>query len=142
MMINQPLQGAYGKRRWLDYKGSARTLYAHRVNPLALRPFLLPACSLLAACAPTYLSPQSIPAEHTISVGGSASLDVVPDEACVELTVTARDAAMLAAHTALVGNTSALLADLRQRPGLVVEEGAVSYGAEYDSDSGGRSHLA
>jgi uncharacterized protein YggE len=112
------------------------------VSPLVLRAFLLPACSLLAACAPTYLSPQSVPPEHTISVGGSASLDVLPDEACVELTVTARDAAMLAAHSALVGYTGALLADLRQRPGLVVEEGAVSYGAEYDSDSGGRSHLA
>ena len=104
---------------------------------------LTPVLSLLAACGgPTYLSPQTVPAENTITVGGSASLDVMPDEACVELTVTARDAAMLAAHAALVANSDALLADLRQRPGLVVEQGAVSYGTEYDNDSGGRSHLA
>jgi uncharacterized protein YggE len=104
---------------------------------------VLPVLTLLAGCAgPTYLSAQSTPAEHTITVGGSASLDIVPDEGCVELTLAARDAAMLTAHTALIANSDALLADLRQRPGLVVEQGAVSYGTEYDNDSGGRSHLA
>jgi len=105
------------------------------------RILLLPAFLLLAACGPTYLSPQSIPAEHTITVGGSASLDIVPDEACIELTLAARDASMPAAHTALAAGSDALLAELRQRSALVIEQGATTYAPEYEVDSG-RSHLA
>ncbi len=89
-----------------------------------------------AACAPTtYLQSPSIPAEHTITVGGSASLDVLPDEACVELTIAAHDTSMLAAHSSLMSNNGALLAELRQRPGLVVEQGTLGYAPEYE---GGR----
>ncbi len=110
---------------------------------LAALVLLLPLPSSLAACAsPTYLSAQTVPAEHTITVGGSASLDVVPDEACVELTLASRDPAMPAAHAALVANDAALLADLHQRPSLVVEQGATTYSPEYDNDASGRSHLA
>ncbi len=96
---------------------------------------------LTPACGATYVTAQAVPAEHTITVGGSASLDVVPDEACVELTLAARDASMPAAHAALVTQSTALLAELRQRPELVVERGAITYTPEYDTD-GGRSHLA
>jgi uncharacterized protein YggE len=118
-------------------------MYVEPVRTLARLGALLPVSSLLAACAgPTYLSPQSIPAEHTITVGGSASVDVVPDEACVELTLAARDASMPAAHAALVAGNGALLAELRQRPGLVIEQGAESYAPEYESDPAGHSHLA
>ena len=42
---------------------------------------------VLAACSPTYVTAQAVPPEHTITVGGTASLDVIPDEACVELTL-------------------------------------------------------
>jgi uncharacterized protein YggE len=112
------------------------------VRHLAALAVLLPSALLAACAAPTYLSTQAVPAEHTITVGGAASLDVVPDEACVELTLAARDAAMPAAHAALVGNVDALLADLRLRRGLVVEQGATTYAPEYDSDASGRSHLA
>jgi uncharacterized protein YggE len=102
-----------------------------------------PALCLLAGCAgPTYLATPSVPAEHTITVGGSASIDVVPDEACVELTLAARDASMPAVHAALVASDDGLLGDLRGRPGLVVEQGATSYAPEYESDSTGRTHLA
>jgi uncharacterized protein YggE len=95
---------------------------------------LVPACMAPAA--------QSLPAEHTITVGGSASLDLVPDEACIELTLAAHDASMPAAHTALVASNGALLAELRQTPGLVVEQGATTYAPEYESDPAGRSHIA
>lgn len=98
---------------------------------------LLPLFPVLGGCT-TYVPAQSAAAEHTITVGGSASLDVVPDEACVELTLVAHDAAMPAAHGALVANDAALLAELRQRPSLVVEQGAPSYAPEYDA----AGHLA
>jgi uncharacterized protein YggE len=102
---------------------------------------LLPTFAVIAGCAPTYLVPQSTPAEHTITVGGSASLDIVPDEACVELTLAARDASMAAAHTALTTSNAARAVELQKRAALVVEPGAMSYTPEYDVDSG-RSHLA
>jgi uncharacterized protein YggE len=108
--------------------------------------FLLSAALLLllSACAtePLLLSTQSGPPEHTITVNGSASSDVMPDEACVELTLTARDATMAGAHAALVANNDALVAELRGRPGLAVEPGAPSYGAEYENDGSGHSHVA
>jgi len=101
------------------------------------------ALPLLAACAePLVVAAQSGPAEHTITVSGSASLDVMPDEACVELTLAARDATMGAAHAALVASNDALVAELRQRPGLAVEQGAPSYAPEYDNDPSGHAHVA
>jgi uncharacterized protein YggE len=112
------------------------------VRTIARLGSLLPVPWVLGACGPTYLPPPSNPAEHTITVGGSASVDLVPDEACVELTLAARDASMPIAHAALVAGNAALLAELRQRPGLVVEQGAESYAPEYDVDAAGRSHLA
>jgi uncharacterized protein YggE len=140
---------------WRDRLGRLSSAQAHRAPPrrqrgtfgcvrnLAALAILLPLSSVLAACAgPTYLSAQPLPAEHTITVGGSATLDVVPDEACVELTLAARDPAMPAAHAALVASTTALLADLHQRPALVVEQGATTYSPEYDNDGSGHSRLA
>ena len=83
----------------------------------------------------------AVPAEHTITVAGSASLDVVPDEACVELTLTTRDAAMPVAHATLAMATAELSKELEAQRGLAVERGAVTYTPEYDVD-GGRSRLA
>jgi uncharacterized protein YggE len=104
---------------------------------------LLPVAILLLtpACGATYVTAQSLPTEHTITVGGSASVDIVPDEACVELTLAARDASMPAAHGALVTQSGALLAELRQRPELVVEPSEITYTPEYDTDAG-HAHLA
>lgn len=99
---------------------------------------LLPAC----AAQPMLVSTQSGPPEHTITVSGSASFDVMPDEACVELTLASRDATMAGAHAALVASNDALVAELRQRPGLAVEQGAPSYAPEYDNDGSGHSHVA
>jgi uncharacterized protein YggE len=93
------------------------------------------------ACGTTYVTAASVPAEHTITVNGSASVDVVPDEACVELTLAARDASMPVAHAALLTQSSALGAELRQRTELVVEHGSIAYTPEYDVD-GSRSRLA
>ena len=93
-----------------------------------------------SACS-TYVTAQSLPPEHTITVAGSASLDVVPDEACIELTLTTRDASMPAAHAALASATAELSKELQSQSGLVVERGAVTYTPEYDVD-GGRSRLA
>ncbi len=105
---------------------------ALRVTPLAL---LLLSLSSAACAVPSYVTPPPT-AQHTITVGGSASVDLVPDEACVEMTLVAHDASMPAAHTALLANDGALVAELRQRPSLVVERGAPSYAPEYDP--GGR----
>lgn len=104
----------------------------------------LPALALLAGCATpgTYVSTGTSPPEHTITVSGSANADLVPDEACVELTLAARDASMPAAHATLMANDTALLGELRARPGLAVEQGAPTYAPEYDNDAGGRTHLA
>ena len=105
---------------------------------LAAIPLFLGAC----AAEPMVVSTQSGPPEHTVTVSGSASADVMPDEACVELTLVARDATMSAAHSALVASDDALLAELRARQGLAVEPGAPSYAAEYDNDASGHSHVA
>jgi uncharacterized protein YggE len=95
---------------------------------------------LVSGCS-TYVTAQSVPPEHTIAVAGSASVDVVPDEACVELTLTTRDASMPAAHASLASATAELSKDLQSQSGLVVERGAVTYAPEYDVE-GGRSRLA
>jgi len=95
---------------------------------------------LVNACS-TYVTAPTVPAEHTITVGGSASIDVVPDEACVELTLTTRDASMPAAHSSLAAASAELSKELQSQSGLVVERGTVSYSPEYDVESG-RSRLA
>jgi uncharacterized protein YggE len=108
--------------------------------PLKLA-LVLSAPLVLVACTPP-ASVNQAPPEHTITVQGTASLDLVPDEACVELTLAARDPSMTAAHATLLGNQGGLLADLRSRAALVVEQGAMSYSPEYDSDSSGHTRLA
>ena len=69
---------------------------------------------LVNACS-TYVTAPTVPAEHTITVGGSASIDVVPDEACVELTLTTRDASMPAAHSSLAAASAELSKELQSQ---------------------------
>jgi uncharacterized protein YggE len=96
---------------------------------------------LASACSTTMTTGQAAGTDHTITVAGSASLDVVPDEACVELTLTTRDPSMPAAHAALASATAELSKELQSQPGLAVERGAVTYTPEYDVD-GAHSRLA
>jgi uncharacterized protein YggE len=107
-------------------------------------------CALLATagCAagpasttPVFVSAQPAPVEHTITVGGTATLEIVPDEACVEITLAVRDKSMPNAHSHLRENDESLLRDLTKLSGLVVEGGAVRYAPEYETDSAGRSTL-
>ena len=93
-----------------------------------------------SACS-TYVTAPAVPAEHTITVAGSASLDVVPDEACVELTLTTRDPSMPVAHAALASATAELSKELQSQSGLAVERGSATYTPEYDVEAG-RSRLA
>jgi uncharacterized protein YggE len=96
---------------------------------------------VLSSACTTYLTAPAVPAEHTITVGGSASVDVVPDEACVELTLTTRDASMPVAHASLASFSADLSKELQSLGGLAVERGAVTYTPEYDLDAG-HSRLA
>ncbi len=114
------------------------TPVSHRIAVLVI------AAACLAGCTPatTYVSAQSVPPEHTITVSGTARVELVPDEACVELTLAARDASMLEAHARLTQGHQALVAELRQNGALAVENGAIQYAPEYETDATGRSHLA
>lgn len=99
---------------------------------------------MLAGCgsaAPTYVTAHSAPAERTITVSGTARVELVPDEACIELVLASRDASMPTAHTRLSEGLTALLADLRSQSELRVEQGAVRYAPNYESDGMGRSRL-
>jgi len=98
-----------------------------------------------AACtttpAPIYVSAQPLPESHTITVAGTARLEIVPDEACIELTLVARDPSMPAAHARLREGQVALLAALARTSDLVVEGGTVRYAPEYVSDARGLSRI-
>jgi uncharacterized protein YggE len=99
---------------------------------------------LVAACgapATTYVTSSSAPIERTISVSGTARVELVPDEACVELTLAARDAAMPAAHERLTRDVEGLLGALAGDDALRVERGVVRYSPNYESDAQGRSRL-
>lgn len=90
---------------------------------------------------PTYITAHAAPAERTITVSGTARVELVPNEACIELTLASRDAEMPTAHARLSAGLTALLADLRADDTLRVEQGAVRYAPNYESDSLGRSHI-
>lgn len=101
-----------------------------------------PACAAPPAAGATYITAEAAPKERTITVGGSARLELVPDEACIEMTIVARDPAISKAHARLRQGVEPLLAELRKTAGLAVEQGAVRYAPEYESDGhGGPSRL-
>ncbi len=95
-----------------------------------------------AGATPVVLAADGKPVEHTLSVVGSARVEVVPDEACIELTLAARDPSMAAAHAELDRDRGIVSAGLRQDRELVVEDGTIRYEPEYESDGAGRSRLA
>jgi len=107
---------------------------------------LLALAAVSPACAPppgpTYVTAEAAPRDRTITVGGSARLELLPDEACIEMIIVARDVAMPKAHARLQEGVTPLLAELRASAGLVVEQGPVRYAPEYESDGhGGPSRL-
>ncbi len=105
---------------------------------------LLSAVSLAgcAAAPPVVVAADGKPLEHTLSVVGSARVEVVPDEACIELTLAARDPSMAAAHAALEQDHGAMTAAFAGDRDLVVEDGATRYEPEYEADGMGHSRLA
>jgi len=100
---------------------------------------------LLEGCSstrPIVVGANDAAKDHTIAVGGSARVEIVPNEACIELTLAERDAAVPAAHARLVDDETALLSDLKRDTSLVIEESATTYEPEYETDHDGHSHLA
>ncbi|MFO0614892.1 MAG: SIMPL domain-containing protein [Polyangiaceae bacterium] len=79
--------------------------------------------------------------EHTITVEGTARIEVAPDEACVEITLAARDPAMGAAHRRVSASTEAVAAALGKRGDVIVERGATRYMPQYQTDLAGRTTL-
>lgn len=85
---------------------------------------------------PAHAAPPVVEAPapgRSLSVVGTARIDLVPDEACVELTFAARDPAMTKAHAALSANVTAVERALGSKSGLRLEQGATRYSAEYAS---------
>jgi uncharacterized protein YggE len=75
---------------------------------------------------------------RSLRVVGTARVDLVPDEACVELTFAARDPAMTKAHATLSTHVTAFERSLDPKSGLRLEQGATRYQAEYGSYESGR----
>lgn len=116
-------------------------LFAVRNLALALA-LVLVGLGCAPAPSPVHVSTEPASRDRTITVSGSARLEVVPDEACIEMTLVGRDAAMPKAHQRLREGVGPLLAELKKIPGLVVEEGPTRYAPEYESDGhGGAARL-
>ena len=75
---------------------------------------------------------------RSLRVVGTARVDLVPDEACIELTFAARDPAMTKAHAALSAEVSAFERSVDSKSGLRLEQGATRYQAEYAPIDSGR----
>lgn len=101
-------------------------------------------CAVVSGCGTTRLvaPAKSGVDENTITVLGTGRDELVPDEACVELTLAVRDASMSTAHEKLAADDAALVEELKRVPGLVVEESATRYEPEYESDGAGHMKLA
>ena len=95
---------------------------------------------LLVACgtpATTYVSAASAPPERSVAVTGTARVDLVPDESCIELTLSVRDSAISVSHEGLMAHVSSLLEALGEDDSLRVERGAIRYAPYYeDIDAG------
>lgn len=102
---------------------------------------LLTPAAVFAQKPPTYLSVETAPPVRSLVVVGTARLEVIPDEACVELTFTALDGEMPKAHEALQGHVAAFTKAVGSRAGVRLEKGATRYDAEYAQD-GNRRRLS
>ncbi|MCB9689990.1 MAG: SIMPL domain-containing protein [Alphaproteobacteria bacterium] len=109
------------------------------------RPFRALLLSTLCACAPptpTWVAVDGAAPVRTLSVVGTARLDLVPDEACVELTFAARDPSMAKAHQALRADVEAFTTAMASVSSARLEQGATRYETETASDDFGRRRPA
>lgn len=98
---------------------------------------LLPS-SALAHPVPAPAAAEASSPVRSLTVTGTARVDLVPDEACVELTFAARDPAMGKAHANLVAHVEAFQRAVGSKSGLRLEQGATRYDAEYAPIDSGR----
>lgn len=99
--------------------------------PFSLFAALLAGCQVApAAATPPLVTPG------TMTVVGTARLEVVPDEACVEVTFASTKPRAETAHDALRAGLDQFLASVGElhAPRLVVEEGLVAYAPEFRVD--------
>ncbi|MCA9490724.1 MAG: SIMPL domain-containing protein [Myxococcales bacterium] len=107
-----------------------------------LRTILLSTVCACAPATPTYVSVDGAAPVRTVSVVGTARLEVVPDEACVELTFAARDPSMAKAHGALTTDVKAFTTSVSSMSSVRLEQGATRYETETVADDYGRRRPA
>ena len=100
---------------------------------------LLPLLCLVACGAPAtqYINASASPAQRNVSVTGTARIELVPNESCIELTLSARNVAIGDSHQELMANVSSLLEALSDEAALTVERGAIRYAPYYDDHRSG-----
>ncbi len=97
--------------------------------------------AFLTACGvpeTTYVS-ASPAATRSVSVRGSAQLELAPDESCVELTLTARREAIDVSHAELTRQVDALLEVLGEDDAIRTERGAIRYAPFYTNVRSGET---
>ena len=90
---------------------------------------------LLVACGgpgTTYVSTADAPPARSIAVSGTARIDLVPDESCIELTLVAHHSAIDTSHRELMRNVDSLLEALGEDDALNVERGSIRYAPFYE----------
>lgn len=95
----------------------------------------------LVACGgpgTTYITASTPPPPRSVSVTGTARIELAPDETCIELTLTARNEAISTSHAALMTHVDALLAALGDDESLNVERGAIRYSPGYGDHRSGQ----
>ncbi|MFT5352951.1 MAG: hypothetical protein ACI9KE_000148 [Polyangiales bacterium] len=100
---------------------------------------MLPIIFLVACGAPatTYVTAGAGPTSRSVSVTGTVRIELAPDEACIELTLSARNEAISASHRELMADVSALLEALSDDDALRVERGAIRYSPTYNNTRSG-----
>lgn len=110
--------------------------------PMNIR--MLPLAFLVACGAPAnhYVTTDSPPPPRNVSVTGTARLDLVPNESCVELTLSANNVAISDSHEELMRHMNSLF-DALDDDALTVERGAIRYSPYYEDHHSGRvRHIA
>lgn len=101
---------------------------------LRMKTRLLPLAFLIACGAPAnhYVSASSPPPSRNVSVTGTARLELVPNESCIELTLSARNVAISDSHQELMAHVDSLIETLSDNDALEVERGAIRYAPYYE----------
>lgn len=104
---------------------------------------MLPLAFLVACGAPAnhYVTANSPPPARNVSVTGTARIDLVPNESCVELTLSARNIAIDAAHGELMRHVDLLIETLDDVDDLSVERGAIRYSPYYEDHHTSRARI-